>query len=191
MRCPSCHDEYESHVRDCATCGIPLVPADASVTPVAPRADTRLGVFHPAIAARITMLLDGRAIANDAITEADRVTILVARDWRDDLRAELALTWGDLVRRLPEEEAAAVLGAGGSNPGWFDPPRGGHVDRQGRLVVNVDDGEDDEDDAARVIGPALLTIGAVLVVVGWYVLDSGAVAVAGGGLALLGLFTPR
>jgi hypothetical protein len=137
------------------------------------------------------MLLDGRAIANDAITEADRVTILVARDWRDDLRAELALTWGDLVRRLPEEEAAAVLGAGGSNPGWFDPPRGGHVDRQGRLVVNVDDDEDDEDDAARVIGPTLLTIGAVLVVVGWYVLDSGAVAVAGGGLALLGLFTPR
>jgi hypothetical protein len=191
VRCPSCNDEYEPHVRECAACGVPLVPADAIVTPAAPRADTRLGTFHPAIAARITMLLDGRAIANDAITEADRVTILVAREWRDDVRAELAMTWGELVRRLPEEEAAIVLAAGGPNPGWYDPPRGGHVDRHGRLVVDVDDGEDAEDDAARVVGPALLTIGAVLLVVGWYVLDSSAVAVAGAGLALLGLLTPR
>jgi hypothetical protein len=193
MRCPSCHDEYEPHVRTCATCGIPLVPADAvaSTPPVPPRAEARLGVFHPAVAASITALLSGRGIVHEELSDAGRVTILVDREWRDDVRAELALTWGDLVRRLPEEEVVAVLGAGGPNPGWYDPPRGGHVDRQGRLVVGVDDEEDAEDDAARVIGPALLTIGALLLVVGWYVLESPAVAVAGGGLVLLGLFTPR
>jgi hypothetical protein len=191
MRCPSCHDEYEDHVRACAACGVPLVPLDAVAQPRAPRADTRLGVFHPAMAARIRQLLDGRAIANDAVTEADRVTILVDRAWRDDIRAELTTTWGELVRRLPEDEVGEVMGAGGSNPGWYDPPRGGYVDRQGRLVVDVDDDEDAEDDAARVLGPALLTIGAVLLVVGWYVLGSAAVTVAAGGLVVLGLFTPR
>jgi hypothetical protein len=40
--------------------------------------------------------------------------------------------------------------------------------------VAVDDDEV-EDDAARVVGPALLTVGAVLVVLGWYVLDSAGV----------------
>jgi hypothetical protein len=191
MRCPSCHDEYEPHVRTCAACGVPLVPPGAVVPDPPPRADARLGVFHPVMAASITALLQRRAIAHDEITEAGRVTILVDREWRDDVRAELAVTWGDLVRRLPEEDVVEVLGAGGPNPGWYDPPRGGYVDRQGRLVVDVDDEEDAEEDAARILGPALLTVGAVLVVVGWYVLGSAAVAVAGGGLALLGLFTPR
>jgi hypothetical protein len=191
MRCPSCHDEYEPHVRTCAACGVPLVPPDAVVPDSAPRADARLGVFHPVMAASITALLQRRAIVHDEITEAGRVTILVDHEWRDDVRAELAVTWGELVRRLPEEEVVEVLGAGGPNPGWYDPPRGGYVDRQGRLVVDVDDEEDAEVDAARILGPALVTVGAVLVVVGWYVLGSAAVAVAGGGLVLLGLFTPR
>jgi hypothetical protein len=193
MRCPSCRDEYEPHVRTCATCGIPLVPTDAAApapTPL-PQAGARLGSFHPAVAASILALLDRRGIAHDERTEEGRVTVLVDREWRDDVRAELTITWGDLVRRLPEEEAVEVLAAGGPNPGWYDPPRGGHVDRQGRLVVDVDDGEDAEDDAARVVGPALLTVGALLLVIGWYVLDSGAVSVAGLGLVLLGLFTPR
>jgi hypothetical protein len=53
------------------------------------------------------------------------VHITVEREWRDDLRAELAMTWGDLVRRLPEEQALEVMSAGGANPGWLDPPRGG------------------------------------------------------------------
>jgi hypothetical protein len=191
MRCPSCHDEYEPHVRTCATCGIPLVPADA-VAPVAvPRqADAKLGIFHPLAAAAVGAMLERRGIDHDAITDAGRVTVLVDRDWRDDVRAELALTWGELVRGLPEDEVVEVLAAGGPNPGWYDPPRGGHVDRHGRLVVE-DDEEDAEDDAARVIGPALLTVGAILLVVGWYVLDSAAVTVAGAGLAVMGLFTPR
>jgi hypothetical protein len=193
MRCPSCHDEYEPDVRSCATCGIPLVPTDAPAEAGAPlpRADARLGTFHPAVAATISSLLEGRGIAHDELTEEGRVTLLIDRDWRDDVRAELTITWGDLVRRLPEEQVVEVLGAGGPNPGWFDPPRGGYVDRQGRLVVDVDDGEDAEDDAARVLGPALLTLGAVLLVVGWYVMDSGAIAVTGLGLVLLGLFMPR
>jgi hypothetical protein len=195
MRCPSCHDEYEPHVRTCATCGIPLVPADAvstaAVPAPVPHANARLGTFHPAVAASIQGLLDRRGIVHDERTEDGRITVLVEQEWRDDLRAELTLTWGELVRGLPEEQVVEVLGAGGSTPGWYDPPRGGYVDRQGRLVVDVDDGEDAEDDAARVVGPGLLTVGALLVVVGWYVLDSAAVTVAGLGLVLLGLFTPR
>jgi hypothetical protein len=191
MRCPSCHDEYEPHARTCAACGVPLVPPGTVLPEPTPRADARLGVFHPLMAASITALLQRRAIAHDEITEAGRVTILVDREWRDDVRAELTVNWGDLVRRLPEEDVAQVLGAGGPNPGWYDPPRGGYVDRQGRLVVAGDNEEGAEGGGARILGPALLTVGAVLVVVGWYVLGSAAVAVAGGGLALLGLFTPR
>jgi hypothetical protein len=190
MRCPSCHDEYEPHVRTCATCSIPLVDAATDAVAPAAMADAKLGVFHPLVAAAVAALLDRRGIEHETATDGGRVTVLVDRDWRDDVRAELALTWGDLVRGLPEEEVVEVLGAGGPNPGWYDPPRGGHVDRHGRLVVD-DNEEDAEDDAARVIGPALLTIGAILLVVGWYVLGSAAVAVAGGGLALVGLFSPR
>jgi hypothetical protein len=77
---------------------------------------------------------------------------------------------------------------GGRAPGWYDAPQGGHIDRTGKLVVSAV--EDDEDEA-RVIGPILLTTGAILCVVGWYVLDSGGVLTAGLALALLGLFTPR
>jgi len=84
-----------------------------------------------------------------------------------------------------------VLASGGSAPGWYDAPRGGHVDRQGRLVVAADEEELREEDAGRFVGPALLTVGAILLVIGWYVLDSAAVMVAGIGLATLGLFTPR
>jgi hypothetical protein len=194
MRCPSCNDEYEDHVRTCAACGVPLVP-DGEVAdhdPVAPAAaDARLGTFHPVVAAHVLALLDRRGLAHEERTEDGRVTVLVDRAWRDDVRSELAMSWGDLVRGLPEDEVTTVLAAGGPNPGWYDAPRGGHVDRQGRLVVGVDDDEEAEEDAARVVGPAMLTLGALLVVVGWYVLDSSAVSLAGAALVVLGLFTPR
>jgi hypothetical protein len=191
MRCPSCHDEYEDTVTTCRSCGVPLVPDDAvDAAPPPPSVDTRLGTFHPAAVTLVLALLDTRGVPHETRTTGQGIEVLVPYEWRDDLRAELTLTWGELVRRLDEDATLAVLGAGGSTPGWYDAPHGGYVDRAGRLVVAVDDDEV-EDDAARVVGPALLTVGAILVVLGWWMFDSAAVAVAGVALAILGLVTPR
>ena len=191
MRCPNCHDEYEDGVRTCADCGVPLIPPDAPA-PVGgdPAAATvSLGRFHPTVAVRITELLYRRGIEYDTVTEDDAVRVVVARAWRDDLRAEFALTWSEVVRQLPEDHAGEVLAAGGSTPGWYDPPRGGHIDREGRLVVDTD--EDEAVDGARVVGPAVLTLGAILVVSGWLVIEMAAVTVAGIGLVIAGLLLPR
>ncbi len=188
MRCPNCHDEYEAGTLACAECDVPLVPDGVEVPAATAPVDARLGRFHPAVADRISELLFRRGIEHDLVVEAEGVRILVQPDQRDDLRAELTLTWGDVVRRLPDQQASEVLSAGGSNPGWYDAPRGGHVDRQGRLVVDLDDGTDDD---ARVIGPAMLTAGAILAVVGFYVLDTAAVTAAGIALAVAGLLLPR
>lgn len=189
MRCPRCQDEYEDHVVVCPDCGINLSDSDAP-PPVVVRVDARLGRFHPAVAAELLALLERRGIAHDTVTAADAVAIVVDRSHRDDLRAELTLTWSEVVRRLDEDDAAAIGADGGSTPGWYDPPRGGYVDRAGRLVVDGEE-DDSEHDAARVIGPGLVAAGAVLLIVGWYVLDSAAVAVAGAALALLGPLLPR
>lgn len=189
MRCPSCHDDYEDGVRDCAGCRIPLVPEDAVPVPAA-SADARLGTFHPVMAERIGELLYRRGLDYRSIARDDAVEMRVDREWRDDLRAELSVTWGDLVRRLDAEVVDEVLAAGGDAPGWYDPPQGGYVDREGRLIVDVDD-EDRATDAARVIGPALFTVGAIMTVMGWYVLDSAALTVSGIALVLFGLFAPR
>ncbi len=190
MRCPTCDDEYEDHVRTCADCGSELVPDDAPRTPRAAVADSRLGGFHPAMAESVTSLLYRRGLAYVTRESDDEVVVLVEPAWRDDLRTELTLSWGDLVRRLDEDVAAEVLATGGSAPGWYDPPRGGYVDRSGRMVMDVAD-EDEDRDAARMVGPALLTLGALLTVGGWYLIGSDAVTVVGIGLVLLGLFLPR
>jgi hypothetical protein len=191
MRCPSCQDQYEDTVTTCVSCGVPLVaddvPLDASIASV-PAA--RLGTFDAVVVPAVLAVLDEHGIGHETRTTPRGVEVLVPVEWRDDLRAELTLTWSEVVRRLDEGDALAVLALGGSAPGWADAPRGGYVDRSGRLVVAVDDDEA-EDDAARVVGPALLTIGAVLVVLGWYVLDTAGVVAAGVALLLAGLVVPR
>jgi hypothetical protein len=190
MRCPSCQDEYEPDVTTCASCGVPLVPDAAVVAPVPAAVDVRLGTFHPAVTGLVLGVLDRRGVPYDTRTTDRGVEVLVADEWRDDLRAELTMTWGDLVRRLDEDDALAVLGAGGSTPGWVDAPRGGYVDRHGRLVVAVEDDERD-DDAGRVVGPTLLTLGAIIAVLGWWLFDSAPITLAGLALAVLGLVLPR
>jgi hypothetical protein len=191
MRCPSCHDEYEDTVTTCASCGVPLVgddvPSDEAVTS-GPAA--RLGTFDAVVVPAVLAVLDEHGIVHETRTSARGVEVLVPVAWRDDLRTELTLTWSEVVRRLDEDDVLTVLALGGSAPGWQDAPRGGYVDRSGRLVVAVDDDER-EDDAARVVGPALLTIGAVLVVLGWYVLDAAGVVAAGVVLGIAGLVVPR
>lgn len=190
MRCPSCLDDYEDDATRCADCGIPLVPSDA-LPPARTVPDARLGTFHPAVAARVVRMLDGRGVAFTVQERDDAVEIVVDRAWRDDLRAELTLTWSEFLGHLDTDTAAAVLATGGPAPGWYDPPRGGHVDRAGRLVVDVDNVEEAATDASRMIGPALLATGGVLIVVGWQVFGGPAVVILGIGLALIGLFTPR
>lgn len=195
MRCPTCRAEYEDDVTRCADCRVALVPDDQ---PLPPRVDGRLGAFHPVVAERITTLLDHRRIAHEALAthtaeddEDGRIEILVDRELRDDLRAELAVNYQDLIGRLPQDEMYTVLAAGGVQPGWFDAPRGGWVDRHGRFQVEGSDDEEDERDARRALGPALATIGAVLALFGWYAGDSGGLVFLGLTLAAIGVFLPR
>jgi hypothetical protein len=179
-------------VTRCADCGVPLVDAHAEVDPVAPPAevDTRLGRFHPAVGDVIGHLLERRSIPHLLRRTDDEVEVLVEREWRDDLRAEFAVSWSEMLRGLDEQRNEEVRTLGGSAPGWFDAPRGGYVDRTGRMVVAADE-DDDEADQARIIGPALLTLGAIAIVVGWLVISSPGVVIAGIAMALAGVFTPR
>jgi hypothetical protein len=186
MRCPRCFDEYEPDVTSCATCGEPLVSLDA---PHAPRADALLGRFHPAVADRLEGLLTHRRITHRRVDRDDDAELYVDHGWRDDLRAEFALTWAQVVHQLPEESALTVRGLGGAAPGWYDAPRGGWVDRAGKLVVESED--DAEADTARLAGPAMVTIGAVLLLLGWYVGAGGVVLLVGISLLALGLLLPR
>jgi hypothetical protein len=187
MRCPTCLDEYEPHVRRCAACGVALVPEGAPTT--APRPDARLGRFDPTVADAVLSLLDERELARETVTRDGAIEVLVAGDRRDDLRTELALTWDEVVRRLPEEQVGRVVALGGQSPGWLDPPRGGWVDRQGRMVVDAAD--DEEADRARTIGPTLAVAGGVLLLLSWYAGLGQGLVFAGIGLALVGLLLPR
>jgi hypothetical protein len=187
MRCPRCFDDHEPDVRTCTSCGEPLLPEGVAAPP---RADALLGRFHPALADRIGATLEHRRVAHRVVPRDDDVEVYVERTHRDDLRAELALTWSQLVHRLPEEDVLAVLALGGASPGWFDAPRGGWVDRAGRLVVEAEDHESGADQA-RLAGPALATIGAILLLLGWYTGAGGGVVLGGAALLLFGLLLPR
>jgi hypothetical protein len=200
--CPACAAEVPTDATSCPTCGadtrVPAEVADSTVGSWSTTSDAlppafadgvALGSFHPAVAPAVAALLARRGIGHLVVERDDAVEVRIDPDWRDDLRAELTVSWGDLVRRLDPEVSREVGAIGGTAPGWYDAPRGGYVDRAGRLVVAVDD-EDDED-AARVIGPLLFTVGAIALVVGWWVLDSDAIAAAGFLAAVTGLFVPR
>ena len=188
MRCPICGDEYEDGVLECATCRVPLAPPGVNAPP---QADALLGTFHPLPARYVLQLVEDRGIVHDFVEVDGRVEVLVEREWRDDLRAELAVNWRDLIARLPQDEMYGVLSEGGRQPGWYDAPEGAWVDRQGRLKVEPVAEEELEADAARTTGPALVGIGAFLIILGWYVGDLAWAIVLGIGLALTGLFLPR
>jgi hypothetical protein len=187
VRCPRCLDEYEPHVTSCATCGETLLPPGVTAPT---SADALLGRFHPAMADRLEAMLTHRKVTHRRVDRDDDVELYVDRAWRDDLRAELALTWAQLVHRLPEDEIVEVLALGGAAPGWHDAPRGGWVDRAGKLVVEAEDQETDAD-TARLAGPAMVTIGAVLLLLGWYVGADPVVVLAGIALLVFGLLLPR
>lgn len=193
-RCPGCHEDLEDGASACPRCGTSLAGDTPSAsTPVAGdsatpgRFDVRLGTFHPAVADRIAELLYRRAITHHVLVGDDVAEIRIDPAWRDDVRTELTLTWPDLLAGLEDTTADEVRATGGWAPGWLDAPQGGHVDRSGRLVVDAAD----DDDAARVVGPALLAFGAMVAIVGWYAVDSAGIATVGAAMALVGLLLPR
>jgi hypothetical protein len=159
-------------------------PAPASDDPIA-----RLGRFHPALQAPLARLLGGREIVHRIRVHDEEVEVLVDPRVRDELRGALVLGWSPLLAQVDQARAAEVRALDGDLPGWFDAPRGGHVDRHGRVIVDAADDADSE--ASRVVGPALLVGGVVVAFVGWSVLDLDAMVVAGVGLALAGLLVPR
>jgi hypothetical protein len=187
--CPSCHDQYTAGTSRCATCHVPLLPDDVTLPP---RVDRLLGVFHVGLVDRVTALLARRGIAHETVPAGeDRVEVVVDRDFRDDLRAELAVNWQGIVASLDPEVRAQVLTAGAPQPGWFDAPTSAWVDRQGRLQVDAGGDEEAMAEAGRLWGPTLVVLGAVIGLFGWYGQDSGALLVAGLLMVGLGLFLPR
>ncbi|MFP4311317.1 MAG: hypothetical protein ACLFS9_04960 [Nitriliruptoraceae bacterium] len=201
MRCPSCFDEYEPHVRRCATCGNELVPdeelrrEDGTLPePVEPehvqldQTMRHLGRFHPAVAPHVLALLESKGIATVQRLGDDEVAISVPGSWRDDNRAELLLRWDELLAALDADQAPDVLGTGGHTPGWRDAPLGGAIDRDGRLIV---DAPDDEEDRGRTLGPATVIGGAILALSGWQIIDAPGLIVAGIAVMIVGLLLPR
>lgn len=187
MRCPSCKDDFEPHVTWCGTCRVDLVPEDAPDPPGAP--DTRLGLFHPTVSEALLERLEARGCPHETVTRAEGVEIIVPREERDDLRAQLTLDWSTVLVDLPEEQAGGVRRLGGLYPGWVDAPEGGWIDREGRLVVDSKD--DAAADASRTVGPALAVVGVALLLLTWYSGLGMGFAFAGVAMLILGLVVPR
>lgn len=198
MRCPNCLDEYEAGVTRCATCHVALVDdatlgdqaaAPPGTTPLpdrGPSGQVHLGSFHPRILPSVLGVVRTDGVAHTVTEGDDAVSVTVDAAARDRLRADLLLRWDELLETVDADDAPEVLGSGTHAPGWFDAPAGGHIDRDGRLVVEADDG-----DGRRTLGPALLAGGAILAVSGWLVVDLMPVALLGVALAVVGLFLPR
>jgi hypothetical protein len=202
MRCPRCLDDYEPDVRRCATCHLDLVSAEQLSDDRAPTledppprpgsaalAAQHLGRFHPTMATRVLALLEARGIDASVQRHDDHTEVAVPGTWRDDVRAELVLRWDELLAGLEPDDAPEVLAAGGHAPGWFDAPLGGHIDRDGRLVVDAP--TEDDADGSRTLGPAMIAGGAIIAVSGWQVVELPALVLIGIGLIVLGLFLPR
>lgn len=218
IRCPICDDRHEAGTSVCPGCGTNLddlagaaqigvsdtasstgadqaasMPFDgvdpASFEPSEPGPpEAPLGIFHPMVATGVTGMVRRRGVAHVVVERDDEVELRVDPAWRDDLRTELMLTWDELLGALDPDDADVVReSAAGTTPGWLDAPRGGYIDRSGRLVVS--DADDPED--ARIVGPALITVGAILAVISWSILDSDALLTGGIGMVVLGLLLPR
>jgi hypothetical protein len=188
MRCPSCDDEFEPHVTWCGTCRVELIPEGAAAPPAVP--DARLGLFHAAVAHQLGALLERRGIPYETVTRDGDVELVVPRADRDQLRTEVSMSWPDVLDALADEEAAEVHWAGHDEqyPGWVDPPLGGWVDRNGHLVVDL---EDEPREGVRTLGPMLVVVGAGLLVLTWWADLGVGGGFAGVALVLFGLILPR
>ena len=170
----------------CGNCNVELLPEGVEAPPPTP--DAHLGRFHVAVAAELGAMLDEREIPYETLTRDGDVEIVVPRADRDGLRTEVSMNWPEIVAALGEEQAAELRWSGEQYPGWLDPPLGGWVDRNGHLVVDL---EEEPSEGVRTLGPMLAVIGAgVLLLTWWAELGVGG-GFAGVGLLLLGLLLPR
>lgn len=183
MRCPVCGDEYEAGVDRCAECDVPLGG------PAPPRVDAALGVFHPAVGRVVAGVLDREGVAFEAVPVEDTLSVVVDRERRDALRAELLTAWPQVLGAVEPDLRREVVATGGSAPGWFDAPAGGWIDRDGRL--QVDAGEERVRDAERAYGPALVAAGVLVGLLGWIAGEALTLGLLGGALVVVGLLLPR
>lgn len=153
--------------------------------------DALLGRFHPLVAERLERLLAQRGIAHARTPREHDVELRVAPSTRDDLRAELSITWSQIVGALPEDRALEVLASGGAAPGWFDAPAGGWVDRAGRLVVEPSADDPTALGPPRTLGPLIGGIGALMLLLGWFTGAGDGVLLAGAVALVVGMLLPR
>lgn len=187
MRCPACGDDYEPEVASCAACGVPLTTASE-------RSRARVGRFHPAAARAVIELAVRRGAHVQTNVVDDRIDVLVPSERRDGLRAELLLTWDELLARLAPNEQEELKAYGGQLPGWDDTPEGVWVDRDGRLRAARAQEEEAEEDAGRVVGPTLVAAAILLLLLAWQIGDGYLrllTVIAGFALLLVGTFLPR
>jgi hypothetical protein len=183
MRCPTCGDEYRDAVRLCADCGVALVPQGARPL------KERVGTFHPTAAELVVRAARAHGIEPDTALRDDGVAVLVEGRLVERLRAQLVVSWEDLLDGLDVDERAEVLACGGRYPGWLDPPDTLWVDREGVLQADATEG-----DEGRALGPVLVSVGLLLLVAAWYAGEGTPTLVgivAGLGILLLGVFLPR
>jgi hypothetical protein len=187
MRCPTCGDEFRGDVLLCSDCGVALVDQAPGLEQVPTRA--RIGRFHPLVVPVVRAHLRERGAPTETSTRDGEVLVLATTEVADEARADLVVNWDRLLTHLDVEDRAEVHAADGRLPGWHDAPTSLWVDRQGRLVAAD---EDDEED--RAVGPALVGVGAMFLVVAWYVGDGPlrlVSAVFGLIIVLIGFFLPR
>lgn len=183
--CPRCHDTYVDGVAACVDCGLALLPDD---TPLPARVDRLLGTFDPVVADRLAGILVSRGIPHRQVQAGGRTELIVARDWADDLRAELATSWGEVLAALPAQERVDLPTT--RVRGWYDAPEGAWIDRAGRTRVDPAESAPGEADA-RLWGPSVAMVGGVLALFAWYGARSVGLALLGLAALVIGLLLPR
>jgi hypothetical protein len=189
MWCPTCGDEYRTGIDRCRDCDAALVPE--MVPGGAPPRVPSIGRFHPLLAPAIASHLERRGTEVERRSAESGTELRAPGGDRELLRAHLVSEWESLLADLDVEERTEVLASAGEIPGWYDPPASVWVDREGHLRAGEARGEEPRE---RTVGPALLTIGGLLLVAAWYVGGGGFAllsAVVGLGIVLVGVFSPR
>lgn len=184
MRCRVCDVDYEPEAASCGGCGGMGVSGPEQTS-------ARLGRFHPAVAPAVVELAIRRGAPVETTTVDGTVEVLVPSERRDGLRAELLLSWDDLLTRLSPHDQVEVEAQGGQLPGWDDKPDGVWVDRDGQLRVAR--AQEEEAEEERIVGPAIVAIAVVLLLLAWQLGDGHLrllLAVVGFGLLLIGIFLP-